>query len=60
MRTVIQNTFGGPEVLEIVEAARPVPQAGELLVRVHASGLNPVDAAWYAQRQTECDSTSTC
>jgi len=45
MRTVIQNTFGGPEVLEIVEAARPVPQAGELLVRVHASGLNPVDAA---------------
>jgi NADPH:quinone reductase-like Zn-dependent oxidoreductase len=45
MRAVIQNTFGGPEVLEVVETERPKPLSGEVLIRVHASALNPVDAA---------------
>ncbi|MER6362891.1 NADP-dependent oxidoreductase [Kitasatospora sp. NPDC001527] len=45
MRAVVQQTFGGPEVLEVVEAERPAPRGGEVLVRVHASGVNPVDAA---------------
>lgn len=45
MRAVTQNAFGGPEVLEVVETERPRPQAGEVLVRVHAGALNPVDAA---------------
>lgn len=44
MRAVIQNTFGGPEVLEVVDVETPSPKAGEVLIRVHASGLNPVDA----------------
>ncbi|WP_035799754.1 NADP-dependent oxidoreductase [Kitasatospora mediocidica] len=44
MRTVVQHSFGGPEVLELVEADRPTPLPGEVLVRVHASALNPVDA----------------
>ncbi|MDH6576257.1 NADP-dependent oxidoreductase [Kitasatospora sp. MAP5-34] len=43
MRAVIQNSIGGPEVLEVVEVARPKPVEGEVLVRVHASALNPVD-----------------
>ncbi|QIB47279.1 NADP-dependent oxidoreductase [Streptomyces aureoverticillatus] len=45
MRAVIQKSFGGPEVLETVEAERPSPLGGEVLVRVHASGVNPVDVA---------------
>ncbi|GHE50406.1 NADPH:quinone reductase [Streptomyces longispororuber] len=45
MRAVIQKSFGGPEVLETVETERPAPLGGEVLVRVHASGVNPVDLA---------------
>ncbi|MEU2673290.1 NADP-dependent oxidoreductase [Streptomyces sp. NPDC007164] len=43
MRAVFQKSFGGPEVLEVVETERPKPLPGEVLVRVHASGVNPVD-----------------
>ncbi|MFI7444330.1 NADP-dependent oxidoreductase [Nonomuraea indica] len=45
MRAVIQQSFGGPEVLQVVEADRPTPLSGEVLIRVRASALNPVDAA---------------
>lgn len=45
MRAVIQKSFGGPEVLEVVETERPEPAAGEVVVRVRASGINPVDLA---------------
>src|SRR4051812_47993426 len=45
MRAVIQQTFGGPEVLETTDAERPRPVSGEVLIRVHASAVNPVDAA---------------
>ncbi|MGW4353436.1 NADP-dependent oxidoreductase [Nocardia sp. NPDC004582] len=43
MRAVIQKSFGGPEVLEVVEVAKPALLPGEVLVRVRASGVNPVD-----------------
>jgi NADPH:quinone reductase-like Zn-dependent oxidoreductase len=43
MRAVSQQTFGGPEVLEIVETDPPVAGPGEVLVRVHAVGVNPGD-----------------
>ncbi|MEV8317869.1 NADP-dependent oxidoreductase [Streptomyces sp. NPDC059900] len=45
MRAVIQKSFGGPEVLEVVETKRPQPLAGEVLVKVHASAVNPADVA---------------
>jgi NADPH:quinone reductase-like Zn-dependent oxidoreductase len=45
MRAVVQRSFGGPEVLEVVEAERPNPRSGEVLVRVRASAVNPVDLA---------------
>ncbi len=44
MRAVTQQSFGGPEVLEITEAARPAPLPSEVLVRIRASAVNPVDA----------------
>lgn len=43
MRAISQDTLGGPEVLHEIELARPAPGPTELLVRVHAAGLNPTD-----------------
>ncbi|UOG73417.1 NADP-dependent oxidoreductase [Hymenobacter tibetensis] len=43
MKAVRIHAFGGPEVLQVEEVARPVPAADELLVKVYASGVNPVD-----------------
>ncbi|MFB8001787.1 NADP-dependent oxidoreductase [Nocardia sp. NPDC056000] len=45
MRAVIQESFGGPEVLKVVEVAKPELLSGEVLVRVRASAVNPVDVA---------------
>ncbi|WP_295851450.1 NAD(P)H-quinone oxidoreductase [uncultured Xylophilus sp.] len=43
MRVVDITSFGAPEVLRLGERARPVPSAGELLIRVAASGVNRPD-----------------
>ena len=43
MRAVTQSAFGGPEVLRVTEAPRPVPLPTEVLVRVVSAGVNPVD-----------------
>ena len=44
MRAMVLPRFGGPELFELREVQRPKPGAGEILVRVVASGTNPVDA----------------
>ncbi|MEU5628493.1 NADP-dependent oxidoreductase [Streptomyces tendae] len=43
MRAVILKEFGGQEVLTAAEVERPEPLPTEVLVRVHAAGVNPVD-----------------
>src|SRR5690242_20762190 len=43
MRAVVQQAFGGPEVLEVAEVDQPVPLGTEVLVRVQAVGVNPVE-----------------
>ncbi|MBZ9853495.1 NADP-dependent oxidoreductase [Mesorhizobium sp. CA13] len=45
MRAIIQNSVGGPDVLVIAERPAPSPNAGEVLVRIKAAGINPVDGA---------------
>ena len=44
MRAIVLSRFGGPDVLELKDLPEPAPGPGELLVRIHASGTNPVDA----------------
>lgn len=43
MQAVRIHAFGGPEVLQLEDIARPVPAADELLIKVYASGVNPTD-----------------
>ncbi|HXY11633.1 MAG TPA: NADP-dependent oxidoreductase, partial [Terriglobales bacterium] len=43
MKAVRIHNYGGPEVLRFEDAPRPTPGAGELLIRVHAAAVNPVD-----------------
>src|SRR5213593_2079984 len=43
MKAIRIHNYGGPEVLHYEDAPRPEPQAGEVLVRVHAAGVNPID-----------------
>ncbi|MET3762070.1 NADP-dependent oxidoreductase [Sphingomonas sp. UYEF23] len=45
MKAVRLHAFGGPDVLHYEDAPMPELAAGEVLVRVHAIGLNPPD--WY-------------
>ena len=43
MKAVVISEFGGPEVLELREVARPMPRPEEILVRVRSSGINRAD-----------------
>lgn len=43
MKAVRYSRFGGPEVLEYCETPTPATASGELLVRVRACGVNPID-----------------
>ncbi|GII23998.1 NADP-dependent oxidoreductase [Planosporangium mesophilum] len=47
MRAIQAKSYGGPEVLELVDLPVPVPGPDEVLVRVVAAGTNPVD--WKAR-----------
>jgi NADPH:quinone reductase-like Zn-dependent oxidoreductase len=49
MRAISPTAWGGAELLAEIETLRPVPGATEILVRVHAAGVNPTD---FKQRAT--------
>ncbi|HET6939867.1 MAG TPA: NAD(P)-dependent alcohol dehydrogenase [Nocardioides sp.] len=48
MTAVVQESYGGPEVLSVREVPRPEPAAGQVLVRVRAAALNAAD--WHIMR----------
>ena len=54
MKAILVREFGGPEVLKLEEVPVPKPAAGEVLVRIHAAGVNPYDtymrAGTYARK----------
>jgi len=43
MKAILVREFGGPEVLKLEEVPTPKPSPGEMLVRIHAAGVNPYD-----------------
>ncbi|MEB2416684.1 quinone oxidoreductase family protein [Citrobacter sp. R-1.5.2] len=43
MKAIVMNRPGGYEVLEQIEMPTPIPAAGQVLVKVHASGINFMD-----------------
>jgi NADPH:quinone reductase and related Zn-dependent oxidoreductases len=45
MRAVVIHAYGGPEVLKLEEVVRPKPANDEVLIRVVAASINPVDVA---------------
>src|SRR5580704_604182 len=45
MKAICVSEFGGPEVLKLQEVPDPrSPESSEILIRVHAAGVNPYDA----------------
>lgn len=43
MRAVVIEAYGDNSVVDVADVARPAPQAGEVLVKVQAAGVNPID-----------------
>ena len=43
MKAILVHEFGGPEVLKLEDVPTPKPAAGQVLVRIHAAGVNPYD-----------------
>lgn len=43
MKAIVLTSFGGPESFELRDVAKPVPGVGQVLVRVHATSISPLD-----------------
>ena len=43
MKAIVQERFGPPDVLQLVDTDPPEVGSGDVLVRVHAAALNPYD-----------------
>jgi len=45
MKALVLKRYGGPDQIAFADIPRPVPKPDEILVQVHAAGLNPIDNA---------------
>ena len=54
MKAIRVKEFGGPEVLQLEEVPTPQPGPGEVLVRMHATGINPVETYIRAGSMRDC------
>lgn len=53
MKAIRIHDFGGPDVLTYEEAPQPMPGADEVLIKVYASGVNPIDSKIRAGKANE-------
>ena len=54
-----ERTGPAREVLQFGEVPTPAPGRGQVLIRIHASGVNPSDAGPSARRRNTSNSTPT-
>jgi NADPH:quinone reductase len=47
-KRVVAESYGGPDVLSLVDTEVPAPGPGEVSLRVKASGVNPIDYKLYS------------
>lgn len=50
MKALVHCDYGAPDVLKVIEIAKPAPGEHEMLIRVHAASVNPLD--WHFVRGT--------
>ena len=50
MKAIVYRCYGSPDVLEFVDVEKPTPAHNEVLVKVHAASVNPLD--WHFMRGT--------
>jgi len=50
MRAIVMQEVGGPEVLRLADVPAPTPKAGNVLVDIHARGVNFADTEWRRAR----------
>jgi NADPH2:quinone reductase len=43
MKSIVIHEYGGPEVMKLEDVPTPDPAAGQVLVKIEAAGVNPVD-----------------
>ncbi len=43
MKAAVYNSYGPPDVIQLADVEKPVPKDSEVLVKVRAASLNPVD-----------------
>ena len=53
MKAIRINQYGGPDVLKLEDAPQPVPAPDEILIRVVATSINPIDCKIRAGHMTK-------
>lgn len=56
-RAIVYTEFGSPEVLHEIEVPDPVAARGEVIVRIEAAGVNPIDAKLRSRKRPSPDIT---